>query len=677
MSRVAVIHAVSEPSPEWQLQAALWYLFSYASKVTVFPFLNQFFFQHGLNEAQLGLINCLRPWIALPAPILLSAAADRLGLHRIIMLGGLALGVTLRCLLLLNQSFAYVLVVVVVAQICSSGVCVLADAAVVSACSMEGQYGKLRKWGAVGWGAMSAVAGAVMGLWGMTAAFGLHILLALPCLRFGYALHTPQPILPPPPASARRNHAVHHRPKLETVLEEKEEDVEEEEREEEEEEEEEKEEEQDNDWDTEAGQDQAVPLLRAAELSRLPRSPPRSSAPTQAAAGQLPDTAAPTLVQLSTLTLQTKGQRTPLPSNGVGHAVDQPLDLHPQGPGSHSQLTRSHFSPASSPSQHQCVNTEGGKEDAGGRGKSSSSSSSGQGWGAASIPSSSGPPKEAQASGAGSRQQQGGEGCHRAGAGKGGVHGMDVLLAFCKDPQICLFLAMAAVFGFGFGTIESFLFVFLQQLGGSQLLMGLTLTVTCIAEVPVFEVQGWLMRRLGPVPLLDVVALCYVVRMAAYATLPHWSSPWAVLGVEALHGVTFGLGWGVGTNVAKLIAPPGYAATLQGAFQGSYFGLGYGIGALSGGFISHRFGFPVMFSTAALVVCVMWCCLSLIRQRMSDLAEAAARHAGSLPSSSLPSGDQMLLGGPGLLAWILDLLRTAVVKGRPSRLTYTALQSAV
>ncbi|KAJ9526127.1 hypothetical protein QJQ45_009592 [Haematococcus lacustris] len=184
------------------------------------------------------------------------------------------------------------------------------------------------------------------------------------------------------------------------------------------------------------------------------------------------------------------------------------------------------------------------------------------------------------------------------------------------------------------------------------------------------------MRRLGPVPLLDVVALCYMVRMAAYATLPHWSSPWAVLGVEALHGVTFGLGWGVGTNVAKLIAPPGYAATLQGAFQGSYFGLGYGIGALSGGFISHRFGFPVMFSTAALVVCVMWCCLSLIRQRMSNLAGAGARHAGSPPSNSLPGGDQMLLGGPGLLAWILDLLRTAVVKGRPSRLTYTALQSA-
>ncbi|KAJ9526126.1 hypothetical protein QJQ45_009593 [Haematococcus lacustris] len=290
MSRVAVIHAISEPSPEWQLQAALWYLFSFASQ----------------------------------------AAADRLGLHRTIMLGGLVLGVTLRCLLLLNQSFAYVLVVVVVAQMCSSGVCVLADAAVVSACSMEGQYGKLRKWGAVGWGAMSAVAGAVMGLWGMTAAFGLHFLLALPCLRFGYALHTPQPSLPPPPTSARRSHAVHHRPTLETVLEEKEEDAEEEE-------EEEKEEEQDNDWDTEAGQDQAVPLLRATELSRLPRSPPRSSAPTQAAAGQLPDTAPPTVVQLSTLTLQTKG--------------------------------------------------------------------------------------------------------------KGGVRGMDVLLAFCKDPQICLFLAMATVFG--------------------------------------------------------------------------------------------------------------------------------------------------------------------------------------------------------------------------------------
>jgi hypothetical protein len=37
--------------------------------------------------------------------------------------------------------------------------------------------------------------------------------------------------------------------------------------------------------------------------------------------------------------------------------------------------------------------------------------------------------------------------------------------------------------------------------------------VTCAAEVPVFEVTGWLMSRLGPDVLLDVVVGCYMLRM--------------------------------------------------------------------------------------------------------------------------------------------------------------------
>jgi hypothetical protein len=50
-------------------------------------------------------------------------------------------------------------------------------------------------------------------------------------------------------------------------------------------------------------------------------------------------------------------------------------------------------------------------------------------------------------------------------------------------------MAQATAMGFGIGVIGEFLFLFLQELGGSETLMGLTLTFTCLAEVPVFHYQ--------------------------------------------------------------------------------------------------------------------------------------------------------------------------------------------
>lgn len=67
---------------------------------------------------------------------------------------------------------------------------VLADAAVVAAIR-EGEYGRYRKWGAVGWGGMAVVSGALIDHVGMGAAFALGVALVLPALVCGWNLHEP------------------------------------------------------------------------------------------------------------------------------------------------------------------------------------------------------------------------------------------------------------------------------------------------------------------------------------------------------------------------------------------------------------------------------------------------------------------------------------------------------
>lgn len=63
------------------------------------------------------------------------------------------------------------------------------------------------------------------------------------------------------------------------------------------------------------------------------------------------------------------------------------------------------------------------------------------------------------------------------------------LLLLLRRPEVLVFMGQATTMGFGIGVIGEFLFLFLQELGGSETLMGLTLTMTCVAEVPVFHFQ--------------------------------------------------------------------------------------------------------------------------------------------------------------------------------------------
>lgn len=50
--------------------------------------------------------------------------------------------------------------------------------------------------------------------------------------------------------------------------------------------------------------------------------------------------------------------------------------------------------------------------------------------------------------------------------------------------EVCVFLLMAFFMGVGSGTIENFLFLYLDELGAPEVLMGLSLTVGYLLVMP-------------------------------------------------------------------------------------------------------------------------------------------------------------------------------------------------
>ncbi|KAL3145053.1 hypothetical protein ABBQ32_003542 [Trebouxia sp. C0010 RCD-2024] len=131
------------------------------------------------------------------------------------------------------------------------------------------------------------------------------------------------------------------------------------------------------------------------------------------------------------------------------------------------------------------------------------------------------------------------------------------------NPEAVPFFAMSLLMGFGTGILSVYLFLYLDELGGSEMLMGLCITVTCIVELPIFAANNWILKKLGVNSVIHVTLAVCVIRMAAYSTMHLWGSLWWVLAVESINGITFACFWPAGTLHCTKIAPPGMAATVQ------------------------------------------------------------------------------------------------------------------
>ena len=174
--------------------------------------------------------------------------------------------------------------------------------------------------------------------------------------------------------------------------------------------------------------------------------------------------------------------------------------------------------------------------------------------------------------------------------------GLRVLL---RNRQWLLFLAAVWAGSMGLSTVHNFLFLYMEDLGASKSLMGLSLTSATFSELLVFFFSGRMLDRWGTRRLLIFSLLAHVLRLLAYALI---RTPWLVLGVQLLHGPTFSLAWVAGVAYANRMAPAGMGATAQGFLSAVYFGLGSAAGAFIGGMLYEDMGPFWMFLWAGVWV---------------------------------------------------------------------------
>jgi PPP family 3-phenylpropionic acid transporter len=175
-----------------------------------------------------------------------------------------------------------------------------------------------------------------------------------------------------------------------------------------------------------------------------------------------------------------------------------------------------------------------------------------------------------------------------------------------------LFLVVALIEMMSLGIFLNFLFLYLDDVGASRTIMGLTLMVARISEIPIFLYSRKLLERWDAQFLLALSMIFTVIRALAYVNM---TAPWQVLFISLLHGPTFALMWTSGVAYANKIAPPGLGTTAQGVFGGTVMGLGSALGAFSGGFLYDAYGAVVAFKWAGVASLLALILFTLINRQ--------------------------------------------------------------
>lgn len=175
-------HQRLEPTPLY-LTPKFYYFCHFAAMAALMPFLALYYRQLGLGEQTIGLLTGLPPLLTLIAAPLWGALADATQRHQRLLqtaIGGLWLTVLLFSLV---RNPAWLLPLVLLYALCNAPIIPLVDNTVLSLLGeRQAIYGRLRLWGALGWGVAGTVAGLLVERYGLTWSFYSALLFLAGCL---------------------------------------------------------------------------------------------------------------------------------------------------------------------------------------------------------------------------------------------------------------------------------------------------------------------------------------------------------------------------------------------------------------------------------------------------------------------------------------------------------------
>ncbi|XP_056405653.1 major facilitator superfamily domain-containing protein 6-like [Hyla sarda] len=177
-----------------------------------------------------------------------------------------------------------------------------------------------------------------------------------------------------------------------------------------------------------------------------------------------------------------------------------------------------------------------------------------------------------------------------------------------SDGRVILLSITVFLTGAIWSTAHNFLFWQMQDVGCSELYMGISVAIALFSEIVLHFFKNKLFRVFS-VKWIVVIGLgCLAVQMVYYSFL--WT-PWAVWLIQVLSAFSNGaLIWAVNAQ-ANDVATPGTERSLQLVLHCLSHDFGASLGSIVSGFIISAFGLPILFQ-ACSVTLLLWISLFLL-----------------------------------------------------------------
>lgn len=146
---------------------------------------------------------------------------------------------------------------------------------------------------------------------------------------------------------------------------------------------------------------------------------------------------------------------------------------------------------------------------------------------------------------------------------------------------------------------NTFVTIYIADLGGKNALIGWSAFLSSIFEIPVYLLFDRFLRksRRTMIVCLVAVSLLYALR---WLLMSMAASPYHILFIQALHCLTFAGYYYVGTQLTTLLVPKEYRASGQAVYALSWGGLSGVVAGIVGGWMFQELGAQTMYRISAL-----------------------------------------------------------------------------
>lgn len=176
----------------------------------------------------------------------------------------------------------------------------------------------------------------------------------------------------------------------------------------------------------------------------------------------------------------------------------------------------------------------------------------------------------------------------------------DVKQIITNKPLV-IFLFLMLFLTISHRANDSFLGIFIVELGGSESLVGIAWFVGLVAEATIFATASKWFRKFRMLHFIILAGVIYSVRWILYGFI---EDPLLIVGLQFMHGLSFGIFYVSSFAYITRLIPKLLQSTGHLFFYAIFFGISGIIGSLVGGYIIDVYNASILYTVMGVLTII-------------------------------------------------------------------------